>query len=408
MRILVHDYVGHPFQVQLSRELAARGHEIRHVFCSSMQTPRGALTRQPDDPASFDVRGIDLSQTIPKTSFFRRFLLEAKYGRKLIAECERFEPEVVLSANTPSIPEMRLAFWAARNSVRLVSWIQDIYGLAAYRILKRKLPVVGAAVGRYFIWLDKRCARLSSAIVVISEDFRSVFIEWGVDSRLIQVIHNWAPLEDLPVRPRENMWSRQQGLGSGLRFIYAGTLAMKHNPALLLELARTLDSTSAGELVVVSEGHGVDWLARQAAEEKIHSLRCLGFQPFEVLPDVLGSADVLVAILEPDAGVFSVPSKVLSYLCAGRPLLLAVPRENLAAKIVEGAQAGMVVEPTDILGFCAAAKRLIDSPERRDKSANAGRQYAEAHFNIRTIGERFEEILSGTNTGLEPVKHATR
>ena len=55
------------------------------------------------------------------------------------------------------------------------------------------------------------------------------------------------------------------------------------------------------------------------------SLRCLGFQPFEVLPDVLGSADVLVAILEPDAGVFSVPSKVLSYFCAGRPVLLAVP-----------------------------------------------------------------------------------
>ena len=66
----------------------------------------------------------------------------------------------------------------------------------------------------------------------------------------------------------------------------------------------------------MSEGPGVEWLAAQAAEQKIKSLRCMGFQPFRALPHVLGSADVLVAILEADAGVFSVPSKVLSYFCA--------------------------------------------------------------------------------------------
>src|SRR4051812_34731059 len=251
MRIIVHDYAGHPFQVQLSRELAARGHEVLHLYCGSTHTPRGDLARGDLDPATFDIRGIDLSQTIPKTSFVRRFQLEAEYGRKLVGECEKFKPEVVLSANTPSIPAMRLASYCARNKVRLVSWIQDIYGLAAHRLLKRKLPVVGDVIGRYFIWLDKRSARLSNGIVVISEDFRQVFTDWGIDPRKVHVVHNWAPLEDLPQCPRENIWSHQHGLDSKLRFIYAGTLAMKHNPALLLELARTLDSTSAGELIVV-------------------------------------------------------------------------------------------------------------------------------------------------------------
>jgi glycosyltransferase involved in cell wall biosynthesis len=393
MRIIVHDYAGHPFEVQLSRELAARGHTVLHLYCGSTHTPRGDLARNDHDPLTFDIRGVDLSQTIPKTSFLRRFQMEAEYGRKLVAECQRFRPEVVLSANTPSVPEMRLANWCAKNSVRLASWIQDIYGLAAYRLLKRKLPVFGGVAGRYFIHLDKRCARLSHAIVIISEDFRSVFNEWGIDSNRVHVIENWAPLEDLPQRPRDNAWSNKQMLGSGLRFLYAGTLAMKHNPALLLELARTLDQTSAGELIVVSEGPGVEWLARQGAEQKIRSLRCLGFQPFEALPDVLGSADVLVAILEPDAGVFSVPSKVLSYLCAARPLLLAVPKENLAAKIVSSIQAGPVVEPADIAGFCASAQKLINSPELRQKSAQAARHYAETHFDIHQIGQRFETIL---------------
>lgn len=396
MRILVHDYVGHPFQVQLSRELAARGHDVLHLYNASFVTPRGELTRRADDPANFNVTGIALSRVVPKMSFVERFRLESEYGRKLVAACQETRPEVVLSANTPSIPQHRLAGWCERQDVRLVSWIQDIYGLATYRLLSRKLPGLGHVVGRYFIALDKSSARRSDAIVVITADFRDVLAQWGIDASRISVIHNWAPLDDMPQRPRENAWSRQHGLDDGVRFIYSGTLAMKHNPALLLELARTLDRDSSGDLLVVSEGAGVEWLAEQATRERLRSLRCLGFQPFEVLPDVLGSADVLVAILEADAGVFSVPSKVLSYFCAGRPVLLAVPNENLAAKIVVECGAGLVVEPSDVSGFCAAAQRLIQSPQLREEFGRSARRYAETHFDIRRIGKQFEAILAGS------------
>lgn len=364
-----------------------------HLYCASMQTPRGALARGIGDPRTFDVSGIGLSETIPKTNFLRRFKLESEYAGKLIQACQQFQPEVILSANTPSIPQHRLARWCRNRNVRLVSWIQDIYGLAAYRLLSKKLPLVGHSVGQYFIHLDKYSARQSSAIVVISDDFRKVLTGWGIPKARIHVIHNWAPLEEMPERPRENVWSSSQNLGPLLRFVYAGTLAMKHNPALLLELARTLEQPARGELIVVSEGPGVEWLSAKAAEQKLKAIRFMGFQPFETLPDVLGSADVLVAILEPDAGIFSVPSKVLSYFCAGRPVLLAVPRENLAAKIVVEAHAGLVVEPTDIGGFCSAARRLIDSTQLRQQFGLAARKYAEQHFDIHCIGQQFEMIL---------------
>jgi glycosyltransferase involved in cell wall biosynthesis len=394
MRIIVHDYAGHPFQVQLSRELASRGHAVLHLYCGSTHTPQAEL-RQREGDANFEICGISLSKRIPKTSFLQRLQLERQYGPALIAECERFQPDVVLSANTPSIPQARLASWCESRAVRLVSWIQDIYGLAAYRLLGKKLPVVGHLVGQYFISLDKLSARKSDSLVLIADDFGDVFKSWSINASRMHTIHNWAPLEDMPARPRDNAWSRKHNISSGLRFVYSGTLAMKHNPALLLELARLLDKNDSGELVVVSEGAGVEWLAEQAANEELSALRCLGFQPFEDLPDVLGSADVLVAILEADAGVFSVPSKVLSYLCAGRPVLLAVPKENLAAKIVMECGAGLVVEPTDLQGFCAAAQRLIDSPPLREKLGSAARQYAESHFDIRRIGDQFEAILQG-------------
>jgi glycosyltransferase involved in cell wall biosynthesis len=88
--------------------------------------------------------------------------------------------------------------------------------------------------------------------------------------------------------------------------------------------------------------------------------------------------------------MFSVPSKVLSYLCAGRPVLAAVPPGNLAARVVARAGAGITVDPTDKGAFIAGALDLLADPS----PGRAARKYAERTFDIAAIGERFESILS--------------
>jgi glycosyltransferase involved in cell wall biosynthesis len=395
VRILVHDYCGHPFQVQLSRALAARGHEVLHLYNGSFQTPRGALTKRADDPPTFNVGPIELGEMVPKTGFRRRLQLEKKYGYLLTDACAKFRPDVVLAANTPSIPQRRLVRDCRRRGVRHVFWVQDIYGIAAYSLLKRRIPVLGHAVGKYFMSLDRASARGSDALVVITEDFRPVFERWGVEPAKIHVVHNWSPLDELPQRPRDNAWAREQQLRDGPRFLYSGTLAMKHNPALLLELATLFDERGTGEMIVISEGIGVEWLQREAKAAGVRSLRLLPFQPFDRLPEVQGAADVLVAILEPDAGVFSVPSKVLSYMCGGRAILGAMPRQNLAARTIVDQGAGVVVEPDDAAGFRAAADQLLAHPGRLAAYGAAARRYAEDNFDVERITDRFEPVLQG-------------
>ena len=50
MKIFVHDYAGHPFQVDLSRELAVRGHEVNHAYFHGDLGPKGRLERSSVDP----------------------------------------------------------------------------------------------------------------------------------------------------------------------------------------------------------------------------------------------------------------------------------------------------------------------------------------------------------------------
>ena len=129
-------------------------------------------------------------------------------------------------------------------------------------------------------------------------------------------------------------------------------------------------------MVVISEGLGADWLREKKAELDVDNLLLLPFQPFAEMPDVLASSDVLIAILERDAGVFSVPSKVLTYLCAGKPILAAIPPQNLMARIIAKADAGIVEAPDAHSALVGAGVRFLRDPELRRRAGANGRRYA--------------------------------
>jgi colanic acid biosynthesis glycosyl transferase WcaI len=390
VRVVVHDYVGYAFPAQLARALARRGHQVLHLHCSAFVAGKGRLERADGDPAGLEFDAVGLEGAFAKYDVRRRIAHERATGNDLADRVVGFRPDVVLSANSPLIVQRALLRAAHAHGAGFVFWQQDVISAAARRVLGRRSRIVGVAAEQAVGLLERSLLRSSDAVVVISPDFLPLLRRWGVDEGRASVISNWAPLDELPVLPRDNEWAREQGLDGRLVFLYSGTLGFKHDPSLLLELARWARGADA-LVAVVSEGPGSDWLAREGAAEP--ALRLLPYQPYERLPEVLASADVLVALLEPDAGSFSVPSKVLTYLCAERPLLVSVSRENYSASVVEESGGGFVVPPSDPGALLAAADALRADPARRVELGRRARAYAEAVFDLEQIADRFEEIL---------------
>lgn len=389
MRVVVHDYFGHAFPAQLARSLAGRGHEVLHLHCSSFVTGKGRLTRTDDDPPGLAFAAVDLGEAFAKYDVFRRVSHERKTASSLGKLLCQFRPDAVLSI-APLVVQQELQRAARRVGAAFVFWQQDVMSMAARRVLGRRSRLVGAVAGRVIAELERRILRRSHAVVVISEDFLPLLRSWGLGNSNLAVIENWAPIAELPALPRRNPWAVEHDLDGRAVFLYSGTLGFKHDPSLLLALARWAGMRDA-LLVVVSEGPGADWLAER--ERDAPALRLLPYQPYDRLPEVLASADVLVALLEPEAGAFSVPSKILTYLCVARPLLASVPDDNLAARVVERSGGGVVVPPGDTPAFLAAAEALLDEPNRRAELGGRARAYAERAFEIDAIAGRFEAIL---------------
>jgi colanic acid biosynthesis glycosyl transferase WcaI len=390
MRVVVHDYAGHPFQVELSRSLARRGHEVLHLYSASILTPQGALKRRDDDPVTFAVEPIVLPKTVDKGNLWKRRESDREHGALAMKRIVEFRPDVILASNTPLDCQKLFIEHCRADGRRFVFWVQDLIGQAAKRLLKDRLPLVGPVVGALWVKFEERLLAESDAVVVISEDFKP-FLPASALGRTTG-IENWAPLAEVPTRSKDNDWSRRQGLAETPVVLYSGTLGMKHNPELLVQVAV---ANPDARMVVVSEGSTVDWLRDRVTELGLPNVTLLPFQPFAELPDMLASADVLVAVLEPEAGVFSVPSKVLTYLCAGRPIVMAVPPENLAARIVASNGAGAVVPPSDQAGFVAAVSRMLADGDAQAEAGQRARAYAERTFDIEAITDRFEQILKG-------------
>ena len=394
MRIFVNEFCGHAFQMELSRELAGRGHQVLHVyFADNTSTPKGDTQLRPDDPKGLMIEGVHIRREFSKHSLLTRRQADLEYGNEVAKRVDRFLPDVVISANMPLDAQKLLQQAARENGARFVFWLQDVYSVAARFVLRRKARLLAWAGGSWYERLEKKLLQQSDAVVCIAPGFVEILQKWQVSASRIHVIENWAPLREVSPMPRDNAWAREQGVDRRFCFLYSGTLGMKHRPELLLALAKRLEALGDARLMVTAGGAGADWLATHAREVSADVLTLLPFQPYERVPEVLGSADVLITLLDSEAGAFAVPSKTLSYLCAGRPQIVAAPAANEAARVVERAQAGLVVSPDDAAGLVAAAERLMADADLRAQCGIRARRYAEQHFAIEAIADRFLAVL---------------
>lgn len=394
MRIAIHDYAGHPFVFELSRQLAHSGHEVRHFFFEGDPGPKGDARTRDDDASGFSVQPINISAAYRKDQLLRRRRQDIEYGRNAGAAIAAFKPDVVLSGNTPLEAQAPLLAAARRVGAGFVFWMQDFYSLAVRGILGPKFFGAGALAAAWYERLESTLLNRSDKIVVISDDFLPGLEQLNVGIENVEIIPNWGALNAIPLRPKVNDWSERSNLSNKFIFLYSGTLGLKHDPMLLLALSEAMEQDPAVQIVVAASGAGFEELKLLTSDRPRPNLTLKGLEPIEVLPDALAAADVVVALLEPDAGRYSVPSKVLSYLCAAKPVLLSAPKQNLASRIVDRARAGRTVAAGDRAAFVAAATEMRANHALRQDMGAAGRAYAEGTFDVSKISERFLEVFA--------------
>lgn len=391
-----------PFNRELCEYLAGRGHQVTAVTAFAYYP---VWRKRPEDLGQWSraevMGGVKLYRCwcyVPaKVTSLRRIVHELTFclaSATRILSLPRADVYVVIS------PPLALGFFAwlvtLLKGSRFVFHVQDLQPDAAVGLgmLKRGWLV------RSLYALERLAYAKAAVVSGISRGMMMAFSAKGVGENRRALLPNWlregSALDRSPVARAA---ARQRfGVGNDvLLACYAGNLGRKQSLEILVAAARRLpaagaDQTKNVSVIIAGDGAGRGDLERALASDPAAPVQLLPLLSDADYERLLVAADVALITQAAGTGQFFFPSKLLSVLAAGLPVVAVADDESeLAAAVREGGF-GEIVKP-------GAADELAETLSRAANDRDLLRKWAtEANwvrkFSRDRVLPEFEAVLA--------------
>lgn len=301
---------------------------------------------------------------------------------------KRFDAILVFcpSPITTCIPAI-LIKWLTKS--HLTIWIQDLWpeSLQATGFIRNRFILAGVR------WMVRGIYYFSDTLLVQSRAF-------------IEPVSRLAPNKDIIYYPNSaSDGFVQPAASSGLPadlvtlldthfcIIFAGNIGTAQAVETIVNAAIRLKDIPDVKLVLVGSGAKSHWLEQEVIEKNITNLVLAGRFPSADMPQIFSRASGLMVTLKRDE-IFSytVPSKIQTYLAAGKPIIASLDGEG--AKVIIEAKAGLTSPAEDAGKLANNIKNLYHMPSlARDEFGKAGRLYFLKHFEMESQSRRLIQIL---------------
>jgi glycosyltransferase involved in cell wall biosynthesis len=308
----------------------------------------------------------------------------------------RPKPDVIVGVS-PSLSGAALAAEFALRTGRPFGLIlQDLMGRAA----DQSGIVGGRAVAGLTAAAECWIARRASSVAVVAPDFISYLVDRGVAPDRIVQLPNWTHIAE-PMGDRAATRLRLGWADDEIVVLHAGNMGNKQGLEQVVEAARIAAPGQAGlRFVLMGDGNQRSDLERRAAG--LSNLDFRPFEPPETFPDTLAAADILLLSERPSVRDMSLPSKVTSYLAAGRPIVAAVAPDGASAALVSRSGAAVLADAGDSDDILRAIVSIQKDPSAPDRLGRAGRQFAAAELSGAEGLARSAEFIERIGTDWRP------
>jgi len=324
---------------------------------------------------------------------FRRVLMELSFSLtalvwwvKLFFGRKRYDAIIAIC---PPIKDALLP-WVYRLVRRapFVVHVQDYQVDAAIRLGLLRVGAVGHVLYAFENFLLGRAAAVSSITPAMCR--RAAEKGARPDTWLIP---NWAEPRIEPLE-RNSDFRREISFDSDTIIVmYAGAIAKKQGLDCLLDAANLLRDDPLIQLVVIGAGSDHERLTTRATTLELPNVRFLPLQPEHRLGEVLGAADIHLAIQRRDAADLVMPSKLTNIMASGRPTIATADERTAIWEVLEGYGAGRCVPPDDPAALSAAIRTLAKDQAALQRLGRKAREYAVKYLDKEAILRRFEESL---------------
>jgi glycosyltransferase involved in cell wall biosynthesis len=301
---------------------------------------------------------------------------------------------VFVYAPSPLLQALPAIYVSWLKRAPLVLWVQDIWpdALVATGFIKSRLVLgmVGLAV-RYIY-------RFSDSILIPSEGFRASVERWSSNKERIRFFPNSAEdaLPDLTKRTINAQLA--EDVAASFSVVFAGNIGTAQSCETIIWAAILLQSDLAIKFYLVGSGSMAVDVSRNIADRRLKNVIMTGQLPIEDMFAIFSSASVLLLTLRDEPALSTtIPSKLQSYLAAGKPVIACCNGD--AASVVTKANAGLACPAGDASALAEAVLKLFQmTPEERVRLGENGRAHFEAHYRLQSrvteLVTHFDDVVA--------------
>ena len=378
---------------ELASWLARNGHQVRVVasqpYFPDWVTPLNRYTREARDGSVVYRCPIFLPKRL---SGFMRIIHLASFGLSsapIVFLSLLRRTDVVICVIPSTIASFLTLFITNLSLSKAATWchVQDLEIDAAF-----SLGILRSNTLRSLAFkIERSFLRGYDIISTINPPMKERLANKGLNSEKLYLFNNWLPdiadsKNDItPVGFRSSLGADQDTV----IIMYSGSMNQKqgliefHNVIQLVELY--------GKVLWVFCGEGPLKTDLEKSMMNFSNVLFVSFKPDDELVPWLMCADIHILPQRQDVDDFAFPSKLMSMMASGRPVVAQTSEGSYLASIV--AKCGFVVQPGDPISFANAVRRLInDRSLRKDLGVN-GIELAERLFRKETILRKFENEL---------------
>jgi colanic acid biosynthesis glycosyl transferase WcaI len=251
--------------------------------------------------------------------------------------------------------------------------------------------------------------RQADRVVCICDGFVEKLTERGIAPDRLKLIPLWGDTENVYPITGATKFRQANGItDQQFLIMHTGNMGRKQDLMNVVRAAELSKDREDVEWLLVGQGEELAALEEAIRQRRLKNIRLLPLQPADALAEMYSAADVL--LLNQKAAVVEsvIPSKLLTYMAAGRPILAAVSNKSETARYVERAKCGRIIHSEDPMALVEGALSLRADGALREKLGTNGRAYVLEHFTKNKILREYELLFSRYENEVRPGAEASK
>ena len=291
---------------------------------------------------------------------------------------------------SPPLP-LGVTAWAIRM-VRGTPFVFSVQDLFPHNLLEVGLLRRGR-IFRLLEKLERFAYSRADWITVHAKRNADHVVRNGGSRERLTAMPNWVNTAEIHPDLSGEPFRRRHGLTNRFVVSFAGVLGHLQDIDVVLDAAELARERSEIVWLIVGDGVQKDRLESDARARGLENVIFMPMVPREDYPQVLYASDVCLATLKREVKTSVVPSKILSIMAAGKPVVTCLNLDEDGATLVREADCGYALPPGDPASLAAAVKTLCDDLELGAQLGANGRSYVERELSLEVAAVRLVKLF---------------